>query len=134
MKDNCFTIVCWFLPYINTSQAQVHLCPLRPLSHLPAHPTLPGCHRTPAILIISYFLHAHTALFIYSFSATLGLVAAHRLSLVVESGELLSSCGVQASHCGGFSCCGVQASVVAAPRLSGCNLLAPGLGRSAVAA
>ena len=78
----------------------MHLCPLRPLSHLPGHPTLPGCHRAPAILLISYFLHAHTALFIYSFSATLCLVAAHGLSLVVESGELLSSCGVQASPCG----------------------------------
>ena len=39
---------------------------------------------------------------------------------------LLSSCGVQTSHCGGFSCCGarapgVRASVVAAPRLSSCD-------------
>ena len=36
-------------------------------------------------------------------------------------------CGEQASHCGGFSCCGAQAlgawaSVVVACRLSGCGL------------
>ena len=45
-------------------------------------------------------------------------VAAWRLSLVVESCATLCS-GVQASQCGGFSCCGawvlgMQASVVVA--------------------
>ena len=39
--------------------------------------------------------------------------------LVAASSGLLSSCGAQASHCGGFSCCrswalGMWASVVAA--------------------
>ena len=44
--------------------------------------------------------------------------------LFATGGEqgLLSSCGAQASHCGGFSCCGAlvlgsQASVFAAPGL-----------------
>ena len=40
-----------------------------------------------------------------------------------------SSCGVWASHCGGFSCCGtrvlgVWASVVAARRLNSCGMWA----------
>ena len=40
--------------------------------------------------------------------------------------DFLSSCGVQASHCGGFSCCGAQAlgawaSVVVAHGLSSCG-------------
>ena len=26
-EDNCFTILCWFLPYINMSQPQVCVCP-----------------------------------------------------------------------------------------------------------
>ena len=34
---------------------------------------------------------------------------------------LLSSCGEQASHCGGFSCCGAWASVAVARGLSSCS-------------
>ena len=30
-------------------------------------------------------------------------------------------CGVRASHCGGFSCCGVRASVLVAYELSSCG-------------
>ena len=39
LKDNCFTILCWFLPDINMSQPQVYICllPLKPPSHLPPH-------------------------------------------------------------------------------------------------
>ena len=55
----------------------------------------------------------------------LGLVAAHGLSLVASSGAALH-CGVWASHCSGFSCCGArtlgaQASVVAACGFSSCG-------------
>ena len=32
-----------------------------------------------------------------------------RLTLVLEEWELLSSCGTQASQCGGFSCCVARA-------------------------
>ena len=32
-KDNCFSVLCWFLPNINMSQPQVYPCPL-PLVHL----------------------------------------------------------------------------------------------------
>jgi len=48
LEDNCFTTLCWPLPYINMNQPQVHMCllPLEPPSHLPPHPTPLGCHRT----------------------------------------------------------------------------------------
>ena len=41
--DNCFTVLCWFLPYINMNQSQVYICPLpfEPPSHLP--PISPLC-------------------------------------------------------------------------------------------
>ena len=65
---------------------------------------------------------------IYSFlppSLRWVFVAAYRLSLVGGRGLTLR-CGEQASHCGGFSCCGAralgtQASVVAAHGLSSCG-------------
>ena len=49
----------------------------------------------------------------------------HRLSLVAARGATLC-CGAQASHCGGFSCCGARAlgtraSVVVARSLSSCG-------------
>ena len=28
LKDNCFTVSCWFLPNINTNHPQVYICPL----------------------------------------------------------------------------------------------------------
>ena len=66
--------------------------------------------------------------FIYLFLAALGLCYCVRaFSSCVE--WLPLCCGVRASHCGGFSCCGawtlgVQASVVAAHELSSCGSLA----------
>ena len=47
LEDNCFTILCWVLPYINMNQSQVYICPFRlePLSHFSPHPTPLGCHR-----------------------------------------------------------------------------------------
>ena len=47
MKNNCFTILCWFLPNINMNQPYVYICslPLEPSSNLPPHPTLLACHR-----------------------------------------------------------------------------------------
>ena len=40
MDNYCFTILCWFLPYIIMNQPQVYICPLplEPSSHLPCHP------------------------------------------------------------------------------------------------
>ena len=47
MKDNCFVVLCWFLPNVNMNQPQVYLCPLlpEPPPHLPPHPTSLGGHR-----------------------------------------------------------------------------------------
>ena len=55
--------------------------------------------------------------------AVLGLCCCSRAFSSCIQQELLSSCGAQASHCGGFSCCGARAlgrwaSVVVAPMLS----------------
>ena len=41
IKDNCFTILCWFLPYIIVNQPYVYTCPLPPSSH----PSRLGCQR-----------------------------------------------------------------------------------------
>ena len=47
LKDNCFTVLSWFLSYINMNQPQVYLCPLplEPPFHLPPHHTPLGSHR-----------------------------------------------------------------------------------------
>ena len=52
LKNNCFIILCWFLPHINMNQLYVYICPLplEPLSHLPPHPTPLGCHRAPGLI------------------------------------------------------------------------------------
>ena len=62
--------------------------------------------------------------FFLFFGCVGSFVAAHGHSLVAARGAL--HCGVQSSHCGGFSCCGAQvlsrwASVVVACRLSNCG-------------
>ena len=74
-----------------------------------------------------YLLCRASFLFIYFWLCWV-FVAAHGPSLVAAS-RGYSSCGVQASHCGGFSCfgvwaLGVRASVVAAHGLSSCGLWA----------
>ena len=47
LKDICFIILHWFLPYISMYQSQVHVCslPLEPPSHLPPLPTPLDCYR-----------------------------------------------------------------------------------------
>ena len=46
MKDNCFTVWCWFLPNsMNQPWAYSGLLPLEHLSHLPPHLTPLGCYR-----------------------------------------------------------------------------------------
>ena len=42
MKDNCFTVLCWFLPYVNINQPQVYMCPLPLESLTPLVVTEPG--------------------------------------------------------------------------------------------
>ena len=65
---------------------------------------------------------------IYLFMAVLGLRCCARVFFSCGEQGLLC-CGVRASHCHGFSCCGaralgVQASVVVACELSSCGLRA----------
>ena len=47
LKGSCFTILCWFLLYINMSQPYVYIypLPLKPPSHLTPHPTPLDCQR-----------------------------------------------------------------------------------------
>ena len=47
LEGNCFTILCWFLPYINMNQSQVYILPLpiEPPCYLSFHPIPLGCHR-----------------------------------------------------------------------------------------
>ena len=56
LKDNYFTILCWFISYINMKQPQVYTCPLslEPPCHLPPHPTPLGCHRAPDLRSLSH--------------------------------------------------------------------------------
>ena len=77
-------------------------------------------------MVLFYFIYLLTFnyLFIYFWLCWV-FVAACGLSLVASSRDH-SSCSVQASHCGGFSCweawaLGVQASVVVARGLSSCG-------------
>ena len=57
MEDNYFTILWWFLPYINMNQPWVHTCPPHPETptNLPPHPISRGGPRAPALSVL---LHA----------------------------------------------------------------------------
>ena len=54
--DNYFTILLWFLPYINRNWPEASLWPFLPefLSHLPPHRIPPSRHRAPALCPVSY--------------------------------------------------------------------------------
>ena len=54
-----------------------------------------------------FFINLFIYLFIFGCVGSWLLV--HRLSLVVASGGATLRCSAWASHCGGFSCCGVRA-------------------------
>ena len=60
-EDNCFTILWWFLPYINISQPQVYMCPLpfEPPSYLPPHPTLLGCQGALGLTSLYHAAKSH---------------------------------------------------------------------------
>ena len=77
MEENCFTILCWFLPYNNTNWPQLYIYPLllEPPSTRPSHPSrslqsirlgslcyLAASHQPSALHMIvficqHYFLH-----------------------------------------------------------------------------
>ena len=56
-EDNCFTILWWFLPYIDMKQSWVHMCPpiLKPPPTSLPYPIPLGCPRAPAL---SALLHS----------------------------------------------------------------------------
>ena len=47
LEDNCFTILCWPLPYIKMNKPQIYIYPLstETPSHLPSHLTPLDCHK-----------------------------------------------------------------------------------------
>ena len=57
MEDNCFTMLCWFLPCINMNQPQVYICPLplEPLSS--SHPL--QCHRALNLSSLRHTANPH---------------------------------------------------------------------------
>ena len=59
--------------------------------------------------VYGFLIYIYIILFIYLFLPVLGLP--YCLQAFSSSGEsgLSSSCGAQATHCSGFSCCGAQA-------------------------
>ena len=71
-------MLCWFLPYMNMNQPQVHICllPPEPPSHLPCHPAPVGCHRVPsgAPCVIQqiptgYLFYIYVCMYVYARSS-----------------------------------------------------------------
>ena len=61
MEDNCFTALCWCLPYFSLNQPQAHLCPLplEPPSHLSPHPTPLACLRALGLSWLNHTENSH---------------------------------------------------------------------------
>ena len=83
---------------------------------------LPYSHNSAKLMILLYLIHN----FPYSFLAVLDLHCCSGLFCTCSGQGLLARCSALASHCGGFSCCGVwapgtQALVVAVCGLSSCG-------------
>ena len=55
MEANYFTILWWFLPYIDMNQSRMYMCApiLNPSSHLPPHPIPLGCANAPTLSAVS---------------------------------------------------------------------------------
>ena len=89
----------------------------------------PFLHILPTLVICCLFLKYKFVylFFIYLFLAALGLhCCTWAFSSCSEWGGVTLCCGAQASHCGGFSCCGAWAlgmrtSVVVACGVSSCS-------------
>ena len=75
---------------------------------------------------MSFYVYINLFILFIYFWPRWVFVAARRLSLVAARAGAPLSCGAQASHCGGFSCCGAWAlgartSVVAVHGFSSCG-------------
>ena len=85
LEDNCFTILCWFLPSINMNRPQVYLiCPLPceyvpslcdSPSHSPPHPTPLGCRRALGWTPQSHIANSHLLSSLQYYSATKSVFA-----------------------------------------------------------
>ena len=60
MKDDCFTILCWFLPHVNMNQSKVHICPVPVLPPTPSHPS-----RWLQSLSLSFLSHTANSHWLY---------------------------------------------------------------------
>ena len=59
MEGNCFTILWWFLPYINICQMYTHVLPSWAPSHLLLHSIPLGCSRTSALGALLHASNLH---------------------------------------------------------------------------
>ena len=60
LEGNCFTILCWFLPYNQHESATgIHMSLLEPPSHLPPHPTLLGCQGALGLTSLYHAAKSH---------------------------------------------------------------------------
>ena len=66
------------------------------------------CYRLGSMHNRNSFSFINKIIFKIYFGCT-GSLLLHRLFFSFDEQQLLSSCGAQASHCGGFSCCRAQA-------------------------
>ena len=58
LEDSCFTMLCWFLPYINTNPPQVYTRPLPPTPPLHPHSGLSTEQRVELLVLYSRFPRA----------------------------------------------------------------------------
>ena len=80
MEGNCFTILWWFLPYINICQMYTHVLPSWAPSHLLLHSIPLGCSRTSALGALLHASNLHWSsilhMVIYMFQCC-SLISAH---------------------------------------------------------
>ena len=92
--NNYFTIMWWFLPYINMNQPQLYTCPPNPetLSHLPPHPIPLGCPRAPALgaLLHAWNLHCSSILHIAMYMFQRYSLKSSHPCLLLPSGKVCS--------------------------------------------
>ena len=70
MEASYFTILWWFLPYIDMNQKQVYMCPpiLNPSSFFPPHPIPLFCPRAPTLSALLHASNLNWSLFSAQFS------------------------------------------------------------------
>ena len=106
LKDNCLTVLCWFLPNLNANQPWIYICalPLETPSHLPPHPTPLGCYRALVWVTESYTNSHWLSVFAYGnvyFQVTLSpLLLIRCLECSVEKDSEATFCFRGSEMCG----------------------------------